>query len=276
MIEIFPLIYVGALGLIIGSFLNVVICRYNTGASLNGRSHCLSCGTRLTWSELVPVLSYVMQGGRCRHCHARFSMRYMFVELVTAILFAGVWIITGTPSAFILPAMLMAILVVITVYDMRHMIIPDRLVILLTAISVGHVAHLFLVGTYDARALSIALLSALGAGAFFASLWAISRGRWIGLGDAKLAVPLALVVSFPGVVSMIILSFWVGAGISVALLLAATLSTRGKHLLRFFSLQLTMKQEIPFAPFLIAGFLLVYFFEANVFQMTDAVLRLVI
>lgn len=276
MIEAFPLIYVSVIGLIVGSFLNVVIYRYNTGKSLNGRSHCLSCGTQLTARELIPVFSYLWQKGRCRHCHAHFSPRYLYVELCTALLFAGVWIVADTGAAFVLGAALMMLVVVITVYDIRHMIIPDRLVLLLLLVAVGHVLYFFFIGVSDMRAIGTALLSGLGAGAFFAVLWGISRGRWVGLGDAKLAVPLGVVVSFPGAVSMVILSFWIGAFVSLVLLALAALSARGKRLLRFFSLRLTMKQEIPFAPFLIAGFLLVYFFDANVFQITETLLRLAI
>ncbi|MFA6602049.1 MAG: prepilin peptidase, partial [Candidatus Paceibacterota bacterium] len=75
-------------GTIIGSFLNVVALRFNTGATLGGRSKCMSCGHQLTWKELIPVLSFLWQGGLCRNCRSRISRQYVLVELSTGLLFA--------------------------------------------------------------------------------------------------------------------------------------------------------------------------------------------
>lgn len=96
----------------------------------------------------------------------------------------------------------------------------------------------------------------------------------MGLGDAKLAIPLGIVLSWPAVVSAIVLSFWIGASISVVLLLLQKavrhIVGRGQVRLGFLSRSLTMKSEIPFAPFLVLGFLLAHFFSVDVFEVTGA------
>src|SRR3989344_1792899 len=80
-------IFVFILGTIIGSFLNVVILRYNTGSSIQGRSGCMSCGKPLVWYELFPVLSFLFLLGRCGGCKSRISAQYPLVELLTGIIF---------------------------------------------------------------------------------------------------------------------------------------------------------------------------------------------
>src|SRR5690606_13242604 len=121
-----------------------------------------------------------------------------------------------------------------------------------------------------------ALISALVAAAFYGGLWYISKGRWIGLGDAKLAFPLGLIVGWPLVVSLIVWSFWIGALLSVLILLLKramrALGWGGKRILRFKVPHLTMKSEIPFAPFLIIAFFLTYVYRSDVFAVTERVL----
>jgi leader peptidase (prepilin peptidase)/N-methyltransferase len=164
---------------------------------------------------------------------------------------------------------LISILVIITVYDMRHTIIPDEM-----SLSVGMVAVLLLGYTYtvhkDIYEVLWNVVAGLGAGGFFAGLWYISKGRWIGLGDAKLALPLGIIAGLGGVFSMVVLSFWIGALISLTLLGLIKILKRGKTGLHFLSLPLTIKSEIPFAPFLVASFLLVYFFQTDIFTITYA------
>ena len=134
-------------GLIIGSFLNTVIYRYNTGRTVGGRSQCLVCGHTLTWRELIPILSFVIQGGKCAKCQSRFSMQYPLVEFITAILFLGVsyklWPINFDFTSFPLPLvaelivhwLVMSLLVGIAVYDLRHKIIPNGIVYLFILVS---------------------------------------------------------------------------------------------------------------------------------------------
>ena len=107
---------------------------------------------------------------------------------------------------------------------------------------------------------------------FFASLWYFSKGRWIGYGDAKLALPLGYLVGLLGAFSMIVLSFWIGTAISLGLIGASKLRhKRGQSALRFLATPLTIKSEVPFAPFLIIAFLLIYLFGIDVLELISYV-----
>lgn len=259
-------------GTVIGSFLNVVTYRMHTGRSLSGRSHCLSCGRGLSWHELIPVLSWVLRRGRCRACSARVSVQYLSVELVTGALF--VLAAVSFWSEWVQLALALAIsalLVVIFVYDLRHYIIPDELALALGGLALGWV----LWGLHTHTAVLSPLVAFSGwvvPALFLAGLWYASSGRWIGLGDAKLAAPLGLILGFWGGLSMLVLSFWIGAVVSLSLLGLQKLVARGQLRLPIFSGALTMKSEVPFAPFLILGFYAVYLWGADVFGAADAMI----
>ncbi len=264
------LVFVFILGTIIGSFLNVFIYRFHTGKSLGGSSHCLSCRTPLLPYELVPLLSYVALRGRCRTCSAKIPSRYFLVELGTGLLF--VLAVSALPPVFWpLGMVLVCILMVTLVYDLYHMVIPDEFVlalVMLLAVQVGYLTY---------STLSYAPIIAAGGGAvvgflFFYSLWWYSGGRWIGFGDAKLAVPLGGLVGLTGTFSMIVLSFWIGTAIALSLIAVqrASVWRRGQLRLRFPQERLTIQSEVPFAPFLIMGFLAVYLYGWNVLTLFSA------
>ncbi|MGH7249668.1 MAG: prepilin peptidase, partial [Minisyncoccia bacterium] len=139
MIPIIPIIFF-VFGLIIGSFLNVVILRFNTEKSFGGRSACMSCQSALAWYELIPVFSFLGLGGRCSNCKTRISIQYPLVELFTGFVFAALFLkfqeifFFSTP-VFILTyayyAVAFSILIIVAVYDIRHKIIPDSLALTL-------------------------------------------------------------------------------------------------------------------------------------------------
>ena len=254
-------------GLVIGSFLNVVIYRLHTGKSLAGRSHCLSCGHTLAWHDLLPVVSYLLLRGRCRYCGACVTPRYVLVELLTGLLFiSALWVSTSWLE-LVFWWIVLAVLVVVLVYDLLHLIIPDRLVIGLLALALGWVSYLWLHPEPDWGSWALTIGAALLGAGSLAFLWIISKGRWIGLGDAKLAVPLGLFLGAGSTFSFIVLAFWVGAVTSVALLVLQSLSKRGQPHLRFLAQPLTIKSEVPFAPFLIIAFLLILWFELDVLML---------
>jgi leader peptidase (prepilin peptidase) / N-methyltransferase len=267
---------IAGFGVIIGSFLNVVIYRFRTGKSLSGSSHCLSCQTRLRWYDLFPLLSYLVLRGRCRACSAYIPSRYFVVELLTGCLFVLVVLIE--PIWWLWPLMwtLISLLVVITVYDIMHLVIPHSLVIALGAIAGIHVAYQWLVVSDTMMLLQI-IIAMAAAFAFFAGLWKVSAGRWIGFGDAKLVVPLAAMVGLSGTFSMIVLSFWIGTIISIGILVWQRVQQkRGQAPLQNKVGKLTMKSEVPFAPFLIAGFLLVYMVHIDVLALMSYVINSII
>ena len=266
--ELYTHILIFIFGSIIGSFLNVVIYRLHTGKSLNGRSHCMSCGKTLVWFELFPILSYLFLRGKCRSCLSYIPSRYLIVELLTGLSFVLTYTIFQRDAfLLIVHLILVSVLMIVVVYDIRHTIIPNEMSAL-----VGIIALVLLGYEWIIHRDPTTLLENVGAGIaafiFFGGLWFVSRGRWIGFGDAKIALPLGIIVGLSGAFSMVVFSFWIGAIISLSLLGIEKMLRKGKTYLHFLSIPLTMKSEVPFAPFLILGFLAVHFFHADILQLT--------
>jgi prepilin signal peptidase PulO-like enzyme (type II secretory pathway) len=263
----FPLIgivfFAMVFGVIIGSFLNVYIYRFHTGKSLMGSSHCLSCGTNLKAYELIPLFSYLALRGRCRTCSSHIPSRYFLVELLTGLLFVGTVLVAVDVMSLIHMLVIMALLVVVAVYDIYHMVIPDELVgsLLVVVLSLQYYTHIL---GLPLQVFWFNVASALSASLFFMLLWRVSRGTWIGFGDVKLVIPLALAVGYAQVFSMVVLSFWIGAIVGVGIMLWQKLQRHRQLHLRFLTTPLTMKSAVPFAPFLILGYLAVYFFQIDV------------
>lgn len=264
----FYIVVVAIFGLVIGSFLNVVIYRLHTGRSLNDRSHCLSCGRQLRWYELFPLISYLALRGRCHSCQSLIPYRYALVECLTAAAFVLAYIKAGSVIEFLFLATLLAILIVGLVYDLYHMIIPDEVSWGAALVALVYVfSHAFIEGEWW-----IIIEAGLGAGAAFltyASLWYFSKGRAFGFGDAKLAVSLGLMTGIYGVFSLVVLSFWVGAVISLLLILWQKI-VLNITATKLGGQRVNMKSEVPFAPFLLISFILVYFFNANVLTLIEA------
>ncbi|HWR55265.1 MAG TPA: prepilin peptidase, partial [Negativicutes bacterium] len=133
-------------GLIVGSFLNVVICRLPAGDSLVlPASHCPECRQRLAWYELVPVLSYLWQRGKCRHCGTAISLQYPLVELATGAAYLGLFLLLGLQPKLFTSLMFISLCIPIVVIDLDRQIIPDQLnlwgaVLGLLAAAVSHTA----------------------------------------------------------------------------------------------------------------------------------------
>jgi len=248
------------LGACIGSFLNVVIYRYNTGMSLNGRSQCFSCGRTLTWYDLVPLASWLVYRGRCRTCKSKISWQYPLVELSTALLFLAIFRFDGLTLALLFDLIIFSTLTVMTVYDIRHKIIPDGLVVIFAVTGLlKMLASIFLVSGHFALPALVAVpwFDLLAGAIFFIPfwlLWLVSQGRWIGLGDGKLAIGIGTFLGLSLGLSAIMIGFWAGAIFGLAGLF-------------FARKKLTMKSELPFAPFLILGVLIVFFTGINFFLM---------
>jgi len=270
-------IAVGSIGLLIGSFLNVVIYRYNTGLSFaKGRSQCFVCGKALSWHELIPVFSFAVQKGRCSSCGTKISFQYPLVEAVTSLLFLAVAYrqislypifslyengLTYSILLAIYYFIIVSVLVVISVYDMRHKIIPDALVftfIALTTLKLLLFTYLF--GLPFTLASTLNLLAPLLLSLPLALLWFVSKGMWIGFGDAKLAWGIGALLGLPLGLSALMFSFWIGAAVSILFIIIQKF-TPGSY-------GITLKSEIPFAPFLILGTLIVWFAHIDVLGLT--------
>lgn len=247
---ILPLILTFIFGSIIGSFLNVVSLRFNTGMGVNGRSKCMSCGKTLTWIELIPILSFLAQKGACRKCMSKISWQYPLVEFLAGAIF--VLIFFKFPPMDTLSALTTAIyivesciLIVITVYDIKHKIIPDPLVWTFNAIALLRVfvgGASFIHGPHLWTLLAGPILALP-----FALIWLVSKGRWMGLGDAKLTLGIGWLLGLNGGANALILAFWIGAAMSLIWMFVVHKRFKGKT-------------EIPFGPYLILGLYLVLLF----------------
>jgi leader peptidase (prepilin peptidase)/N-methyltransferase len=252
-------VLVGALGATIGSFLNVVIYRLPQRQSLVfPPSHCFSCGERLGFVDLFPVLSYLWLGGRCRHCGQRFSPRYALVEAATAALALAVayWLSYNPIYAVVVFVASCALLVAIFV-DIDHMIIPDQVPLLLVGLGVAYDVYRLVTegrqaalpyaqsfdGTQYVVYLPVSVVGALlGAGVFLVIGWTFEKimGRpSLGMGDVKLAAGVGALLG-PGYpfVAFFLLAMVSGAVISVGLI-AVRLRRRDQY--------------IPFGPMLAAA-----------------------
>jgi prepilin signal peptidase PulO-like enzyme (type II secretory pathway) len=250
-------------GTFIGSFLNVLILRHSTGKTLLGRSGCMSCRKQLLWSELVPVLSFIFQGGRCRKCRSVLSLQYPVVELATGAFFLVAFLISESVLEIVFNAFLFSILIIITAYDLRHKIIPDRYVWAL--VFLGFVS-LFVNFALPALVLPsfVQLVSGIVVASPLLLLWFVSRGMWIGFGDSKIALGMGTFLGIQAGLVALMYAFWAGAFYGVSIMLVQKLHTALR--LNKGGETLTMKSEVPFAPFLILGFILIYIFKDIFFQ----------
>jgi leader peptidase (prepilin peptidase)/N-methyltransferase len=218
--------------LAIGSFLNVVVARLPEKRSLvHPRSACPSCAHQLAWYDNVPVVSYVVLRGRCRSCGERIGVRYLAVELVTALLVAACFFRFGLSAEAFLASFFCAVLVALSAIDLERLILPDRIV--LPSFAIVLVAHLAL---EPDRAVEW-VAGALGASLFlFLALLAYPAG--MGMGDVKLALLLGAMLGKTVAVGLLI-------GCVAALVPAAFLLARHGMAAR--------KMGIPFGPFLALG-----------------------
>lgn len=215
------------LGLCIGSFLNVLICRLPCGQSADGHSRCPRCRKTLGWHELIPLASFLIQKGKCRGCDKKISWQYPVVELATAMLF----VLFYTPQNFFLNALLfvsISAMLVVFMIDLQYGLILDA-IIWPTAILVGILQ--ILNGVTIFNLISAALL----ASGFFALQWIFSKGKWIGEGDIGLGILMGLILSWPNILAAIFFAYVGGALISLLLL-----AWRKK----------TLKSAVPFGVFL--------------------------
>ncbi|MCX6715957.1 MAG: prepilin peptidase [Candidatus Taylorbacteria bacterium] len=248
-------------GVVIGSFLNVVVLRLNTGLGIQGRSMCMSCGKSLTWRELIPILSFIFQLGKCRNCKSKISWQYPLVELATGLLFVLIYLkfppISNVALMMIVIYLIITcLLIVITVYDIKHKIIPDPLVYIFDALAL---ATVFLGGPTFIHSPHIwTILAGPILAAPFTLLWLVSKGKWIGFGDAKLVLGLGWLLGLHAGINAVVISFWIGAAVAVIWMLV----TYGRF---------KRGLEIPFGPFLILATYLVLLFGLNVIDLRFAI-----
>jgi leader peptidase (prepilin peptidase)/N-methyltransferase len=232
-------------GLAIGSFTNVLIYRLPREESIVfPGSHCPNCNHELKWYDNIPLVSYFFLKGKCRYCKEKISIRYPLLELLNGIIYLSFFMTYGLTLEFIYLSLLTSFLISITIIDLKHQIIPDGLVVSVLGLNI-----LYKIGNYFIYGFPFEFLDSLfgllaGAGIFLLILL-ISRGG-MGGGDVTLVGALGFSLGLKNTILMILLSFIIGAVISLILLAFKIKS---------------MKDPIPFGPFIIIAFYLSYFFS---------------
>lgn len=231
-----------ALGLAVGSFLNVCIYRMPRRESLvHPASRCPSCGRALRWHDNIPVVSWVLLGGRCGQCHAPISAQYPIVELVTMALIVGV--VIATPPGPLLASRLVfaCVLVVLFVIDLEHQILPN--LITLPGIGIGFLFSLFGPPGWQMSLAGIVL----GAGLLYgtaAAYYMVRREEGLGMGDVKMLAMIGAFLGWKAVLLTLVLASFAGALFGIVLM---TTSRGG------------LRYALPFGTFLAIGALVAMF-----------------
>ena len=256
--------------------MNVLILRYELGGAvfggqLKGRSRCPHCDKTLSWYELIPVVSFIVQLGKCRNCGKKISLQYPVVEIISGVIVATIPQILGfTPLALIWATALL-ILLVISFIDVRHYVIPDALTIIIALLGV---ASATIIATGDAPLFTLIpgtflgdyafvfsftdnpwlarLFAAFIGGAFFSSIILLSRGEAMGWGDAKLIAAVGILIGWPDALLVIMIAFITGAIIGVIML-------AGK--------KKKFKDALPFGPFIAFGVMMVVYFGYDIISL---------
>jgi leader peptidase (prepilin peptidase)/N-methyltransferase len=223
------------LGLITGSFCNVVIYRIPDGKSIVAPgSHCRSCGHSIRACDNIPLLSYLLLNGRCRFCKEHISFRYPAVELIAGVIFGLLWSKFGFSIPFGIYAVLTSTLLVIALIDYDHKIIPN--IITLPGMVIGLGLSMWALPITPMASLSGLLL---GGGLFYLIAFLTKGG--MGGGDIKLIAMIGSFLGWPGALFTIFSGALLGSLVGIALML---LGRKGR------------KDKVPFGPFLSCGAIL--------------------
>ncbi|KKS82675.1 MAG: Type 4 prepilin-like protein leader peptide-processing enzyme [Candidatus Wolfebacteria bacterium GW2011_GWC1_43_10] len=279
-----------AVGLAFGSFLNVLTLRYHPGKKLfasdniGGRSACLHCRKVLSWYELVPLVSFFVQGGKCRHCQKKLSFQYPLVELAGGLIFLFVPLFLQKFFFYFNPVWgeviflsfsLVWILVFLSlllafIIDLKHYVIPNTIGLILFFLGIIWILLGVFGGTFASsfngsflknfhilfpavgNIWLAHLVGAAAGGIFFFLIVLASRGRAMGMGDVKLITALGLLFGWPDIVLIIFLSFILGAVVSLILMALG----RKK-----------ISDLVPFGPFIVLAAGLVFFFGARLLSL---------
>ncbi len=289
------MLFLFVFGLLVGSFINVITLRYQPSQNsegtrildpkiIGGRSHCPHCLETLSWYELIPIFSFLIQNGKCRNCHERISLQYPIVELISGFIFSIVpWYISNFSAVgeklsifdfqtinqlsgyelriSLIWVLIFTLFLVLSIIDLRHLIIPDQinlslgvLGLILIFIENQYNRFNFLSGSFLRHYAAVFgfreniwlnhLIAAFIGAAVFGLIIFLSRGKAMGWGDFKLIAALGLIFGWPDILMVMVLAFIIGALISIIFLIKK---------------KKKIKDIIPFGPFLIIGATLTFF-----------------
>jgi len=250
-------------GLSIGSFINAFVFRFKNNLSISkARSICPKCKKQLKWQHNIPLLSFIFLYGKCAYCKQKISSQYPIVELITGILFLISFINVLNnfnellSNYFVILVIfywiVISFLIIIFLYDLKYMLIPDKISI--TAIVVIFILQGILILFKNDFSLlithySLLLLSAIIISSFFLLQFLISKGKWIGGGDIRLGFLMGIILGWPLGLVALFLSYIIGSLTAIPLLII-----KNK----------TLKSEIAFGTFLCTATLIVLFWGQNI------------
>lgn len=261
-----------SLGICLGSFVNALVWRVwqqekivsrkakgknraDEYSVLRGRSMCPNCKHQLAAIDLIPVLSWVTLRGKCRYCKKSISWQYPAVEIIAGVLFATSfiwwpWEIRGTVEVmqFIVWLVVVTVGLALAVYDLKWMLLPNKLVYALGIFS-SLFAAFGIIGIGDASLIIDSILGSLVFGGFFYVLYQISSGKWIGGGDVRLGFALGLLLGWQKSLLCLALASYLATIIVIILVLLR---------------KYRKKMRIPFGPFLLAGAFIAMLFGQNI------------
>lgn len=245
MLETLAYIYLFILGLILGSFYNVVGIRTADKQSIvSPRSHCPSCKHQLSALELIPVVSYLLQKGRCKQCQTKISVKYPLFEFITASLFTISPMMVGWSKELLIVLLLISLVIIVTISDLYKMLIPNQVLLFFALVTLAMRVWLPLAPWWDAYAGAVL-------GFLILFLIAIISKGGMGGGDIKYFSVLGLFLGMKGIVLTLVLAAFLGAVFGLVLLLLK---------------KIARKQPLPFAPFIGAAALISYFYGHVIWQ----------
>lgn len=245
----YELIFAFVVGISIGSFLNVCIYRIpNKVTVICSVSRCGDCGERIKLGDMIPVLSYWLNGGKCKYCKSSYSMRYMWVELLTGVLFLLPVLYGNTYTDLIFQWLFISILIVISFIDIDKMIIPNKLVALLTVLAVMQLAlkKIMLKDSFMGIVLGlivIAIIRLLGKLLYRSS-------EVMGAGDEKFIIILGMLLGLQKT----------GVTLYLAVILCGLIG------IYFMVSKQSRKIKLPFGPFLSTGAFIAYYYSDSIVE----------
>jgi len=242
-------------GLIIGSFLNVIIYRLRLMESIAGRSYCPHCKHKISWYDNIPLLSFILLRAKCRTCKGDISWQYPLVEFLSGIIFllvAKYFLIIGSVTTYwetLFYLIIFSLLLVLLAYDWKFMEVPILIFWIILGTSTIYFIYSDFIGlqsgidTISLRTIS-GLVGGFTAWIFFFSLVFFSKEKWMGWGDVYIGFLVGFILGWPNILIGLLLSFAIGAVYAIIAMLV------GKK---------NMKSQIPFIPFLVVGTMLTVF-----------------
>jgi prepilin signal peptidase PulO-like enzyme (type II secretory pathway) len=248
------LTYIAVFGLFFGSFLHVIVYRTHEGEKWwSGRSHCPHCGKTLTWKELIPLLSFALQKGRCRKCNSPIPWRYPLVEILTAVISFVIFFILGISVETALVWLIFMFVWANFLSDYFYMELPDEF-------SIPSIILALLYSIVYTELAWSNLAIAIGFGAFFfIAQYVLTKGEGIGDGDIRLGVLMGALLGWPMTLFSIMMAYIGGSVISLGLLATKRAS---------------MKSALPLGVFLLPALFISFLFYENILNFISGVMMI--